>query len=114
MISLIKLVSYICIAIGLVFWFWGTSSLLNDRSVLFKLHTLSVGDTLGSILIIFGLLLLRPREFPLLMLAIISLTVWNTMLGYVLAYSSTSDEKDVAIEETLIEQSLERSRERES
>lgn len=105
MVSLIKLVSYACIGVGIWFWFWGTLSLLNGRSVLFKLHTLSVGDTLGSILIIFGLLLRRPQDFPLLFLAIISLTVWNTMLGYVIAYSSTSDEYDQAIEETLIEAS---------
>jgi multicomponent Na+:H+ antiporter subunit G len=58
--------------------------------VLFKLHNLSVSDTLGSIAIIFGLLLQRPREWPLLLLAILSLTLWNTMLGYVLAYCSSS------------------------
>jgi multicomponent Na+:H+ antiporter subunit G len=86
---MIDLLSYGCIAIGLVFWFWGTSSLLGRRSVLFKLHNLSVADTLGSIAIIFGLLLQRPREFPLLLLAILSLALWNTMLGYVLAYCSS-------------------------
>jgi multicomponent Na+:H+ antiporter subunit G len=87
---MIDLLSYSCIGIGLLFWFWGTSSLLGKRSVLFKLHNLSVSDTLGSIAIIFGLLLRRPRELPLLLLAIISLALWNTMLGYVLAYCSSS------------------------
>lgn len=87
---MINLLSYACIAVGLIFWFWGTSSLLSQRSVLFKLHNLSVSDTLGSISIIFGLLLRRPRELPLLILAILSLALWNTMLGYVLAYCSTS------------------------
>ena len=42
------------------------------------------------IAIIFGLLLQRSREWPLLLLAILSLTLWNTMLGYVLAYCSSS------------------------
>lgn len=87
---MIELFSYGCIGLGLVFWFWGTSFLLSQRSVLFKLHNLSVSDTLGSIAIIFGLLLQRPREWPLLLLAILSLTLWNTMLGYVLAYSASS------------------------
>jgi multicomponent Na+:H+ antiporter subunit G len=82
--------SYGCIGLGLVFWFWGTSCLLSQRSVLFKLHSLSVSDTLGSVAIIFGLLWQRPREWPLLLLAILSLTLWNTMLGYVLAYCSSS------------------------
>jgi multicomponent Na+:H+ antiporter subunit G len=87
---MINLLSYFCIGIGLIFWFWGTSFLLTQRSVLFKLHNLSVSDTLGSIAIIFGLLLLRSREWPLLLLAILSLALWNTMLGYVLAYCSSS------------------------
>lgn len=87
---MIEWFSYGCIGLGLVFWFWGTSSLLSQRSVLFKLHNLSVSDTLGSIAIVFGLLLQRSREWPLLLLAILSLTLWNTMLGYVLAYCSRS------------------------
>lgn len=90
MMDLLSGLSYGCIGIGLVFWFWGTSTLLSRRSVLFKLHNLSVSDTLGSIAIIFGLLLQRSREWPLLLLAILSLALWNTMLGYVLAYCSSS------------------------
>ncbi|MBD2152035.1 monovalent cation/H(+) antiporter subunit G [Pseudanabaena sp. FACHB-1277] len=84
------ILSYLCIFSGIFFWFWGTSALVTRRSVLFKLHSLSVSDTLGSIAIIFGLVLLRPKELPLLILAIISLALWNTMLCYVLAYCSSS------------------------
>ncbi len=90
MTTLANILSYICIFGGLVFWFWGTAALLTRRSVLFKLHSLSVSDTLGSIAIVFGLILLRPKELPLLILAIISLALWNTMLCYVLAYCSSS------------------------
>jgi len=87
---LINILSYSCISLGIVFWFWGTSHLLGDRSILFKLHSLSVADTLGSMSIIIGLLLKIPSEWPLLILAIISLAIWNTVLGYVLAYCSSS------------------------
>jgi len=80
-----------CIAFGLVFWLWGTWPLLGHRSVLFKLHSLSVADTLGSMAIVVGLLLRIPREWPLLVLALISLAIWNTILGYVLAYCSEED-----------------------
>ncbi|QEI39752.1 hypothetical protein BMF77_00305 [Dolichospermum sp. UHCC 0315A] len=90
---MINLLSYTCIGIGIVFWFWGTSHLVSNRSVLFKLHGLSVADTLGSMMIIVGLLLKIPSEWPLLILGIISLAIWNTMLGYVLAYCSTEEEK---------------------
>jgi multicomponent Na+:H+ antiporter subunit G len=87
------ILSYICIIIGIIFWFWGTFPLIGHRSVLFKLHSLSVADTLGSMSIIIGLLLKIPSEWSLLLLAIISLAIWNTVLGYVLAYCSSSGEK---------------------
>jgi multicomponent Na+:H+ antiporter subunit G len=88
---MIDLLSYTCIGIGIAFWFWGTWPLIGDRSVLFKLHSLSVADTLGSMSIIFGLLLKIPNEWPLLILGIISLAIWNTVLGYVLAYCSSRE-----------------------
>ncbi|WP_066376422.1 MULTISPECIES: monovalent cation/H(+) antiporter subunit G [unclassified Anabaena] len=91
---MINILSYTCIGIGLIFWFWGTVHLVSDRSVLFKLHGLSVADTLGSMLMILGLLLKIPSEWPLLILGIISLAIWNTMLGYVLAYCSTEEGKN--------------------
>lgn len=88
---MIDIFGYILIGLGLFFWFWGTYPLLGKRSVLFKLHTLSVSDTLGSLAILCGLLLKIPREWPLLLLGIISLAIWNTMMGYVLAYCSTRE-----------------------
>lgn len=89
----IDALSYTLIGLGIVFWFWGTFPLIGNRSVLFKLHSLSVADTLGSMSIIVGLLLKIPSEWPLLILALISLAIWNTVLGYVLAYCSSSGDK---------------------
>lgn len=89
---MLNLISYGLIALGVFFWFWGTFPLIGDRSVLFKLHSLSVADTLGSMAMVVGLLLKIPKEWPLLLLALISLAIWNTVLGYVLAYCS-SDHK---------------------
>ena len=86
-------VSTFCFAVGALFWLWGSAPLLDiaavgkRRSVLFKLHSLSVSDTLGSMSIIAGLLIEIPREWPLLVLALFSLAMWNTVLSYVLAYS---------------------------
>jgi multicomponent Na+:H+ antiporter subunit G len=91
---MIDFLSYGCIAVGIVFWFWGTNHLLKRRSVLFKVHSISVADTLGSMIIVLGLLLKVPSEWPLLILAIISLAIWNTMLGYVLAYCASKEGKD--------------------
>ena len=89
MTSLVEIISYLCIGMGLIFWFWGTIPLLGRESVLFKLHRLSVSDTLGSMAILLGLLIKLPREWPLLLLGLIGLTLWNTVLGYVLAYCSS-------------------------
>ncbi|MGB2923780.1 MAG: monovalent cation/H(+) antiporter subunit G [Limnothrix sp.] len=89
--TITSVLSYGCIGLGVFFWFWGTIPLLGDRSVLFKLHTLSVSDTLGSMLIMVGLLLKIPKEWPLLVLALFALAVWNTVLGYVLAYCSQGE-----------------------
>ena len=73
---------------GLVFWFWGTWPLLEPRSYLRKLHSLTVADTLGSGLMVLGLLVRLPRLWPLLTLALLALIVWNTIFGYVLANCS--------------------------
>lgn len=86
---MLDLFSYSLIGLGVFFWFWGTFPLLGARSVLFKLHSLSVADTLGSMAMVVGLLLKIPKEWPLLLLALISLAIWNTVLGYVLAYCSS-------------------------
>ncbi len=88
---MIDFLSFALILIGMIFWFWGTFPLIGNRSVLFKLHSLSIADTLGSMSIIIGLLLQIPSEWPLLLLAIISLAIWNTVLGYVLAYCSSDE-----------------------
>lgn len=89
---MIEILTYFCLILGVIFWIWGTSYLLSKRSTLYKLHTLSVSDTLGSIAIVVGLLWKIPSEWPLLILALISLAIWNTMLGYVLAYCSSSSQ----------------------
>lgn len=91
---MIDILGYLCIGLGIVFWFWGTFPLMGNQSILFKLHNLSVADTLGSITIVVGLLLKIPNEWPLLLLGIICLTIWNTMLGYVLAHCSSDGGSD--------------------
>jgi len=73
---------------GLALWFAGTWPLLGRSSFLHKLHYLGIADTLGSMLMLLGLLLRLQREWPLLLLALISLVIWNTIFGYVLASCS--------------------------
>ncbi|QNI70285.1 monovalent cation/H(+) antiporter subunit G [Cyanobium sp. NS01] len=84
----LSLVSMVLLLSGLVFWFSGTWPLLGRSSFLRKLHYLGIADTLGSALMVVGLLLRFVPEWPLLLLALLSLVVWNTIFGYVLASCS--------------------------
>jgi multicomponent Na+:H+ antiporter subunit G len=80
--------SILLLLAGLVLWFGGTWPLLGRASFLRKLHYLGIADTLGSALMLVGLLLRFKPEWPLLLLALLSLVVWNTIFGYVLASCS--------------------------
>jgi multicomponent Na+:H+ antiporter subunit G len=80
--------SLLLLSIGLLLWFWGSWPLLEGGSYLQRLHKLSVSDTLGSTLMLLGLLLRIPDQWPLLCLALLGLVVWNTIFGYVLARCS--------------------------
>ena len=85
---LLEPVSGLLLLAGLVLWFAGTWPLLGRRSFLHKLHYLGIADTLGSALMLLALLLRLNREWPLLLLALLSLVLWNTIFGYVLASCS--------------------------
>ena len=85
---LLEPVSGLLLLVGLVLWFAGTWPLLGRRSFLHKLHYLGIADTIGSALMLLGLLLRLNREWPLLLLALLSLVLWNTIFGYVLASCS--------------------------
>ena len=78
--------SYILIIFGVMLWFWGTVPILNRKhSIFYKLHTLTVSDTVGSILIIIGLLLRNHEHWAILSIATVSLVLWNTFFSYLIA-----------------------------
>ncbi len=81
----ISLISYITLCVGLLFWLWGTLPILNRKhSVFYKLHTLTVADSVGSLLILLALFLRSPQYWPLLLVTAISLSLWNTIFSYIL------------------------------
>jgi multicomponent Na+:H+ antiporter subunit G len=55
--GLLDLLSGLLLGLGLLFWFTGSLPLLGRGSYLTKLHYLGVADTLGSALMLLGLLL---------------------------------------------------------
>lgn len=92
--GLVPALSLLLLWAGVVFWFAGTWPLLGRSSFLSKLHHLGIADTLGSALMLLGLLLRFNREWPLLLLALLSLVIWNTIFGYVLASCSQASRPD--------------------
>ena len=87
-----SLLSNSLIIIGLSLWFWGTVPTLNKKySLYYKLHTLTVSDTVGSMLIIIGLLIRDVSHWAVLLIASISLILWNTFFSYLL--SKVSEKK---------------------
>tara|TARA_B100001027_G_C16248293_1_gene323124 strand:- start:330 stop:596 length:267 start_codon:yes stop_codon:yes gene_type:complete len=78
-------ISYLLIFIGLFFWFWGTFPLLSkNKSLLYRLHTLTVADTVGSALILIALIIRDANHWPLITISLITLILWNTIFGYLL------------------------------
>ena len=78
--------SNVLIIVGLILWFWGTAPLLNkSHNLLYKLHMLTVADTVGSVLIITGLLVYAPNQWPILAVVTISFVLWNTIFSYLFA-----------------------------
>lgn len=90
LVAAAEMLSLGLLGLGLIFWFAGTWPLLGRASFLTKLHYLGVADTLGSALMLLGLLLRFNREWPLLLLALLTLFIWDTIFGYVLAACSQS------------------------
>tara|TARA_X000000950_G_C13802014_1_gene613937 strand:- start:860 stop:1132 length:273 start_codon:yes stop_codon:yes gene_type:complete len=83
--SLQIFISYLLVFLGVFFWLWGTIPILNKKnSLLYKLHTLTVADTVGSGLILISLIIRNPNYWPILSISIVTLTLWNTIFGYLL------------------------------
>ncbi len=81
-----NIISYTIIISGIILWFWGTIPILNRKhSLFYKLHALTVSDTVGSILIIVGLLIRNNEQWAILTIATISLILWNTFFSYLIA-----------------------------
>tara|TARA_B100002051_G_scaffold255270_1_gene270751 strand:+ start:198 stop:461 length:264 start_codon:yes stop_codon:yes gene_type:complete len=79
------LLSYFLLILGLFFWMWGTAPILNkNHSIFYKLHTLTVADSVGSLMIIAALLIRSPQYWPLLVVTAISMSLWNTIFSYIL------------------------------
>ena len=92
--TVLSILAWFLIGLGILLWFWGTIPLLLRRSIFFRLHALTVSDTIGSLLIVGGLLLLRSREWPLLLLRLVSLVLWNSTFSIVLSRLAAEDATD--------------------
>jgi multicomponent Na+:H+ antiporter subunit G len=79
----------ILIGIGTAFMIWGTLCLMRPVSLIVKLHTLGISDTLGAILIISGLMFRYPERLMPLIMAFTALLFWGPMVAYLVAKGTT-------------------------
>ena len=92
--TVLFILAWFLIGLGILLWFWGTIPLLLRRSIFFRLHALTVSDTIGPLLNVGGLLLLRSRERPLLLLSLVRLVLWNSPFSIVLSRLAAEDATD--------------------
>ena len=86
-------ISLILICAGTVLWIWGSIPLImRNKHLLFRIHTLTVSDTLGSILIVLGLIVHSTSKWPLLFLGLLSIILWNATFSIVLSKSTFQSE----------------------
>ena len=82
---MINLLSLGILFVGLSFWLWGTLPIVNrEHSIFYKLHTLTVSDSVGSLLILLALLIRSPQYWPIFLVTAISLSLWNTVSSYII------------------------------
>ena len=82
---MLNLLSLAILFVGLIFWLWGTLPILNrEHSIFYKLHTLTVSDSVGSLLILLALLIRAPQYWPIFVVTAISLSLWNTVFSYII------------------------------
>ncbi|RKX45661.1 MAG: sodium:proton antiporter [Thermotogae bacterium] len=78
-------VSLILLSLGVFFWFFGTLALFINQELITKLHFLGISDTLGSALIVLGMLVHSPESWPLLILVLITSIAWGPVLTHMIA-----------------------------
>ena len=100
MTTVLITLSNIVIGIGVLFWFWSTVPHLTERTIFYRLHALTFGDTVGSGLIVIGLLLRLNREWPLLLISLFCLLLWNTTFSVVLSRAAATHPKTSTEEQT--------------
>jgi multicomponent Na+:H+ antiporter subunit G len=82
---MLNLLSLAILFVGLFFWLWGTLPIVNrEHSIFYKLHTLTVSDSVGSLLILLALLIRAPQYWPIFVVTAISLSLWNTVFSYII------------------------------
>ena len=82
---MLNLLSLAILFVGLIFWLWGTLPIVNrEHSIFYKLHTLTVSDSVGSLLILLALLIRAPSYWPIFVVTAISLSLWNTVFSYII------------------------------
>lgn len=78
------MISLILIILGLVLTFYGTVGILVCRS-LQKLHYMGISDTLGSVLIILGIMMQWKEATGVLSVTVVLLLILGPIVSHIIA-----------------------------
>lgn len=80
-----KILSTAILYTGVFLWLFGTLYLFSKKAPVTKLHFLGISDTLGSFLIVLGLIVNYPEMWRLLTLVMVSAISWGPVLTHMIA-----------------------------
>lgn len=73
-----EIIAAICIIIGLLVFLCGTYGVFRLKYVLNKMHAAALGDTMGLLMIVLGLIILSSNVFVIAKFILIILFFWLT------------------------------------
>jgi multicomponent Na+:H+ antiporter subunit G len=84
----------VLVSLGVFLWFWGGCHLLGRKSYFWKIHALGISDTVGTLLILCGVLVYSLENWNYVLLAIGSVVFWGTALSFTLARLGADHRKE--------------------
>lgn len=73
-----EIIAAICIIIGLLVFLCGTYGVFRLKYVLNKMHAAALGDTMGLLMIVLGLIILSSNVFVIAKFVLVILFFWLT------------------------------------
>lgn len=84
-------ISSILTGFGCLLMIWGTIYIMKPLPLIVKLHALGISDTLGTMLVVAGLMFRFPERIMSLGMAFLALLFWGPLITYLLARGASRE-----------------------